>query len=233
MRIIKKTPSIILPFLFLTILASQSFTSSSQAETNLISIGPWTFEDLAFADNATDLSGINKIRVEGVESCQIIDGSNFEECLDLTLTGYSPETFLINVGTVADSESNHYQLDFTDLKAVNNFGADLVFFECRYDPNAYEFAVRPEGGDFTAFLTYPATAFQETDSVCLDPVTNWGLPIDLTAFGLPAGTIVNALQFKVVDPDPFDPTISAQGEPSMAAVLSNPPGGLYLPIIVR
>jgi hypothetical protein len=232
MRIIPKYPVWIVTCMLFAMLAYY-FTTPSKAETTTISIGPWTFEDQAFADNATDLSGIHKIRVEGVVSCGVINETNFQECLDLALTGHSPNIFLVNVGTTADSESNHYQLDFTDLKAVNNFGADIVFFECRFGPNSYEFAVRPEGGDFTDFLTYPASAFQETDSLCSDPFTNWGLPIDLTAFGLPSGTVVNALQFKVVDPDPFDPSISAQGEPSMAAVLSNPPGGLYLPIIVR
>ena len=33
----------------------------TKAETNTITIGSWTFEDNAFADNATELSTTNKI----------------------------------------------------------------------------------------------------------------------------------------------------------------------------
>ncbi len=204
----------------------------TKAETNTITIGSWTFEDNAFADNATDLSTTNKIRVAGVESCEFIQESNFEECLDLALTGYSPDTFLVNVGTALDTESNNFKLDFTDLKATNNFGADLVFFECHLGENSYEIAVHPEGGELTDFVTFDASDFHETDVACLDDMT-WGVPIDLSVFGIAPAAVVDAIHFKVVDPDPFDPDVSAEAEPSMAAVLNNPPIALFLPFIKR
>lgn len=215
---------------------------ASYAETASITIGPWTFENAAFADNATVLDSIKEIRVDTIDNCIGTDLSlgiqRFEECVDLALTGYTPETFFVNAGTTGDTGSNWFQLDFTDLKAENHFGPDLVFFECHFDQefyyNSYEIAVRPEGGIFTDFVTFNASEFQETDDLCYDPFNNWGLAIDLAEFGIASGTVVDAIQFKVVDPDPGDPNVRAEGEPSMVAVLSDPGvPNIYLPIIAR
>ena len=132
-----------------------------------------------------------------------------------------------------DTVSNHFQLDFTNLKATNNFGADLVFFECHLGENSYEIAVHPEGGELTDFVTFEASDFQETDLACIGDLT-WGVPIDLSVFGIAPGAVVDAIQFIVVDPDPFDPDVFGEAEPSMAAVLSNPPPlNLFLPFIKR
>ncbi|GAB4578393.1 MAG: hypothetical protein Fur0022_11280 [Anaerolineales bacterium] len=239
MRHIKKFPVLMLIWGIFIAIGSVS-VYSSQAETTSISIGPWTFEEADFADTATVLDTAKKIRIDAIDNCTgteiELGTARFEECVNLALTGYTPEVFLVNTGSDADTESNWFQLDFTDeIKAENHFGPDLVFFECHYDDfNSYEFAVRPEGGEFTDFITYPASAFEETDNLCSDPFTNWGLELDLSDFGLPSGTIVDSIQFKVADPDPFDED-PPQGEPSMVAVLTTPitTPTIYLPLIVR
>lgn len=223
------------------ILASLRTNQNSYAETNTITIGPWTFEDTAFADNATDLSDVNLYQFKGLPSdyeLYCLDASNYEECLDLVLTDNFPagfpdnaQTFLGNIG-FAGSYSNLFQLDFTDLKAENNYGPDIVFFDCHYEneENSFEIAVRPEGGDFTDPITFDASKFQETDVVCDDPATNWGVPIDLSAFGLASGTIVDAIKFSSL-PDPDDGI--PQGDPVMAAVLISAPVVVFMPIVRR
>lgn len=234
MKIKKKFPHFLVMCVLFSTLIFQ-LVSYPKAETDTITIGPWTFEDNAFADDATDLSGTNIITVGGSVDCEIITPANFEACLDIALTGYSPDTFLVNVGTDSDTPSNWFQLDFTDLKPINNFGGDIVFFECHFEETSYEFAVRPEGGVFTDFIPIPPAEFQETDAVCNDPTTVWGVALDLSDFGIPAGTTVDAIQFKVLDPAPLDPDVYAEGEPSMAAVItySEGPPTIYLPLIQK
>jgi hypothetical protein len=212
----------------------------TNAEVTTIPIGPWTFENNAFADNATLLDSVKQIWVGGVDDCfgteDELGTARFVECVNLALKGYSPETFFVNTGSAEDTASNWFQLDFTDMKAENHAGADLVFFECRFnDFNAYQIAVRPEDGSFTGFHDYTASDFEETDVVCSDPATIWGMEIDLSDFGLPADTVVDAIQFKVLDPDPGDPEIQPEGEPAMAAVLTESfgPPTIYLPIVSK
>lgn len=238
MRIFTKF-SIVSVVVGIVIFAGLRANQASYAETDSITIGPWTFEDAAFADSATVLDSVKQIRMDTIDNCTGTELSlgtqRFQECINLALTGYSPETFLFNVGSLLDTVSNWFQIDFTDIKAENHFGPDIVFFECHFsDVNSYEIAVRPVDGSFTEFIVFDASEFQETDSWCSDPFKNWGVAIDLSDFQLPAGTIVDAIQFKVVDPDPGDPNVQAEGEPSMVAVLSDPgTPNIYLPIVVR
>lgn len=242
MRIFTKL-SLLSVVVAVAIFAGLRANQASYAETDSITIGPWTFEDTAFADDATVLDSVKQIRMVTVDNCsgteENLGTQRFEECIDLALTDYSPETFLVNTGSTGtgDTGSNWFQLEFTDLKAVNHFGADLVLFECHFNTyNDYEIAVRPEGGTFTNFVTYDASEFEETDSVCYDPITNWGLAIDLSdfaEFGITPGTVVDAIQFKVVDPDPGDPNVQAEGEPSMVAVLTSSSGQIHLPLVIH
>lgn len=220
---------------------------SSLADTNVISLGPWIFDEADFADQVLDLDPIKQIRVDTIENCTGTESElgtqRFQECLNLTLAGYTPDTFFVNMGSSGDTASNQFQVNFTDVKAENHFGPDIVLFECHFNAaNSFEIAVHVEGeSDFTDFVTYDASYFQETDSVCYDPVTNWGLQIDLSDFEYPPGSplpssaVVDAIQIKSVDPDPGDPNISPEGEPSMVAVLSHAISipAVHLPIIFK
>jgi hypothetical protein len=202
------------------------------AETNTITIGPWTFGNDAFADIATDeSSGLKGFRAGGdglSQACQ--DDPTTPACLDEALTGYSYNTFLVNIGNVGQNHySNKFQLDFTDLKAENNSGADIVFFYCHFEDNSYEFSVHPEGGPFTSFVKYDASLSKATSLNCNAPTKIWGVEIDISTFGLAEGTVVDAIQFKALN----GPNGYPEGEPSMAAVLPNLKFNLFLPSIFR
>ncbi len=170
-----------------------------------IVLGPWTFEPEDFADAAAVLES----------------GSVTPYCAsDVTaaLTGYSPNTMLANVG-YGDS-ANLFQLDFLDVRASNFAGDDLVFFDARFSVDSYAIAVRPAGGDFSAFLSYDASLFVDTGLLpgCVDPI--WGVGIELDGYGLPPGTVVDALRFRCIGADQLE------GDPVMAAVLNQVGGGL-------
>jgi len=235
----KTTRNLTLIFILFVVFAVLSLNSTipSKAETNTITIGPWIFDELAFADDATDISDLQKIFFRSPQDANLenfcSDPLNFEACLDLALTDYSPDTFLGNIGdTDHDIDSNWFQLDFNDIKAENNFGPDIVFFDCHYfdEDNSFEFALRPEGGVFTDFITYDASEFQETGVECDAPYTIWGVAINLSSFGLAGGTVVDALQFKAL---PEGKVNLPQGDPVMAAVLTTPPLNIFMPIVTR
>ena len=206
--------------------------SPTKAETNTIPIGPWIFDENAFADEATDVSsGQTGFRAGGDGLTLACDNDpTTEACLDEALTGFSPETFLENIGNYTeDNHSNRFQLDFTDIKAENNIGPDIVFFDCHFGNNSYEFAVRPEGEIFTDFMTYDASVFQSTDLSCDAPFDNWGVAIDLSDFGISSGVIVDALQFRSLP----GPNGYPEGDPTMAGVLYSLPMAIFLPAVFR
>jgi len=235
MRTIRFFTNVSIIFVLFAMLSLQ-VDSPTKAETNTITIGPWTFDNQGFADDATDLSGLSGTEVyqfkglDNDEELFCFDEANYPACLDLVLTGFSPEKYLGNIGLSHSSEANWFQLDFTDIKAENNFGADIVFFDCHQGNNSYEFAVRPEGGIFTDFVSYDASLFQATDLTCDAPFKNWGVAIDLSSFGLATGTVVDALQFKALpEVEGTDP----ESDPTMAAVLYSLPISIFLPAISR
>ena len=219
-------------FLIFAMLSFQ-VASPTNAETNTIAIGPWKFDENAFADEATDVSpGLTGFLAGGdglTPDCA--NDPTTEACLDEALTGFSPETFLENIGNYTEEHhSNQFQLDFTDIKAENNIGPDIVFFDCHFENNSYEFAVRPEGGTFTDFMAYDASLFQETDLSCDAPYDNWGVAIDLSSFGIANGIIVDSLQFRSL---PEAEGVPPEGDPTMAAVLYKLPISVFLPAIFR
>lgn len=165
-----------------------------------ITVGPWTFDDLAFADRAL----------------QIDDGPLYLYCgatdLHDALTGYSPDRQLANIGLAG--QGNHFQLDFLDLQAANLAGADLVFFDGRFSADPYEIAVRPVDGAFTPFMTHDAVDF--IDSGETDCADIWGLEIELDDFGIPANQLVDAIQFRSLP----NANGNLEGDPIMAAVLN-------------
>lgn len=241
MKVISKLP-LFLIFAGLLVIVGLKTSQLSYAETNLIVIGNWEFDEADFADYITVLDSVKRIDVIGVDNCSgtelELGAAQFQTCLNLALAGYSPETLLANVGTPQDTGSNWFQADFTDVIAENHFGPDLVLFECHFpgNNNSYEIAVHVEDEpDFTNFISYDSAEFQNTDSVCADPNTNLGLLIDLADFDIPSGASVDAIQFKVIDPDPGDPNVHPQGEPSMIAVLSHSPviPAIHLPLIFK
>jgi hypothetical protein len=67
-----------------------------------MTIGPWTFAETAFADDATqlDMGDLSSLCNTG---------------LDDALTGFSPDTYLVNIGTET-FPGNLFQLDFTDFQ---------------------------------------------------------------------------------------------------------------------
>lgn len=165
-----------------------------------IGVGPWTFDDLAFADDATQI---------GAGSLQLYCGATD---LDDALTGYSPDRQIVNIGDAG--HANHFQLDFLDLQAVNAAGPDLVFFETRYSSDPYEIALRPAGGEFTAFRPYGAQAFIFTGETGCSSI--WGLEVEFDDYGFAAGTVVDAMQFRAL----ANGTGLIEGDPLMAAVLN-------------
>jgi hypothetical protein len=169
-----------------------------------IVFGPWTFDDLAFADD------VEQLEPGGIELyCDATD-------LRDALLGFSPEKQIVNVGI--GGLANDFALYFTDLRATNEPGPDLVFFESAFSYEGFEIAVRPVGGSFTPLLAYPDTAFIGSGEFRCDPTAEvLGLPIDLDDFGLPAGTMVDGLRFRSLETFPGQ----IEGDPVMAAVLGH------------
>lgn len=165
-----------------------------------IGVGPWTFDDLAFADDATQIDA---------GSIQLYCGATD---LDNALTGYSPDRQIVNIGD--GGKANHFQLDFLDLQAVNAAGPDLVFFETRFSADPFEIALRPAGGAFTAFRAYGAQSFINTGEYGCASI--WGLEVEFDDYGLAAGTVVDAMQFRAL----VNGTGIVEGDPLMAAVLN-------------
>ena len=178
-----------------------------------IQVGPFLFDDLAFADGVSRLDG-------GDERLFLVGGAT-----DLTdaLTGYSPSKGVANIRA-------HYlfQIDFLDLVAINATGPDIVFFDARFSTDPYEVAVRPSGGAFTSFVPYTVQEFIDTGVA--GPISSpsrstlFALPIDLDSFGLPDGYVVDAIQFRALATvPPRSPPADFQGDPVMAAVLNGTP----------
>ena len=203
------------------------------AETNTITIGPWTFEDNAFADVVSDASGLNDYDVSG----EILNAQGTPVpaiTLDDALLGYSPTSYLQNIGG-SGGQSNLFELQFVNLLAENRIGPDMVFFDCHFEPEAdtYGIAIRPQGGDFSDFLIYEPDDFAATTVGC-DPETPeavlWGAEVNIGSFNFPIGVIVDAIRFTAINglkgPD---------GDPVMAAVYSSsvPPSIMFLPIVQR
>ena len=172
---------------------------SGGAEADIV-LGPWTFDDAAFADQASQIGG----------------GSTFLYCgattVDDALTGFSPDAMVANIG--AGSYANHFELRFDDLLAVNLAGPDLVFFEGRFSADSFEIAVRPSGGVFTPFQPFLSSQFQFTNLTNSCGGEVWGVEIELDQYGIPSGGLVDAIQFRC---------ISAEGDPLMAGVLHGAP----------
>ncbi len=184
--------------------ALAAFSGSAEAS---ISFGPWTFDDLAFGDQATQLDTGPVTPYCGATT------------VDDALSGFSPTTMLANIGYTGGG--NHFEIAFTDLLAVNLSGPDLVFFEARYSSDDFEIAVRPAGSaTFTAYLPYLAAQFVNTTFPNTCSGTVFGVPIELDAYGLTPGTVVDAIRFR---------GLSAEGDPVMAGVL-NGTGPCFAPL---
>ena len=146
------------------------------------------------------------------------------------LTGFSPTRGLANIGS--PEFANHFLLSFTDVRAANATGADLVFFDARFSPDRYEIAVRPVDGSFTAFRTFETDDFIDTGvgGPVVPPADRpdlfsalFGLPLELDDFGLALGTVVDAIQFRSLPLFPSIPDSRPQGDPVMAAELNAHP----------
>ena len=174
--------------------------------TAAITIGPFTFHDLAFADDATQIDAGTISLFGGAAN------------LDDALTGFSPTKAIVNIGL--GTNANHFQLDFTDLLAVNATGADLVFFDARFSEDPYEIAVRPVGSAFTSFNIFAVSDFVTTSTPGPSSATAtsvlFALPIELDNFGLASGTVVDAIQFRSL----LNAGGNIDGDPVMAAALN-------------
>ncbi len=172
-----------------------------------IVIGPYSFPDeTPFADTAVFVSGTPSLYPTGVPT-SVADA----------LTGYSPGKATVNMG-LSCSTPDIAELGFTDVRAINRPGADLVVFDSRFSTDDYEIAVRPMGGAFTAYRLYLATAQRSTGASGPPGSTLWGNDVDLSDFGLAAGTVVDAVRVKgdcATNPNP-----SPELDLTMAAVLN-------------
>ncbi|MCC7411762.1 MAG: hypothetical protein IT495_09025 [Gammaproteobacteria bacterium] len=192
-----------------------------------VSYGGYTFADIAFATDATQLEAgfVHWLTGGTVDPDDAI--------LDAQLTGFSPTTGLANIGFPdpgVGAYANLFELDFTVLPARNAVGPDIVLFEA-FGPDPYEIAVRPRGGVFTDFLTYAENSLVELAATGpLDSSPTYALEIDISAFGLPAGTVVDAIRLRALQ-NSFG---NVEGDPFMAAV-ANPvpvPAALWLAVPV-
>ena len=178
--------------------------TAAQATADIL-VGPFTFKDLAFADDATQIDAGTIFLIGGAAD------------LDDALTGFSPTKGI--AGTGSSGNANHFQLDFTDLLAVNAAGDDLVFFDARFSEDPYEIAVREVGSGFTSFLSFLVTDFVDTGEFGPNFSSLFALPIELDDFGLAAGTVVDAIQFRALE----NSSEVIDGDPVMAAVLNTVP----------
>ena len=175
----------------------------SQAAGADIIFGPWTFHDDAFADDATQIDA---------GTISLWGGATD---LDDALTGFSPDKQIVNIGF--DTNANHFQLDFIDLLAVDDAGADIVFFDARFSADPYEIALRPQGGSFTAFMSFTIDVFIDSGvDTAVGSADIYGLEIDASDFGLAAGAVIDAIQFRALP----DANGTIQGDPVMAGVLN-------------
>ena len=178
-----------------------TLTAGFLVEEPTITIGPFTFGDDAFADNATQLeTGVLKLRGGAID-------------LNDALTGYSPTKGLINIGI--SSNANFFQLEFTDIIAENAPGPDIVLFDWGGD-TLYEIAVHEVSGNIRDFVSFVPSDFVDTGVPGPFFTTIFGLPIELDTFGLKPGAVVDGILFREVRG--LDP-----GDPVMAGVL-NPVG---------
>jgi hypothetical protein len=179
-----------------------------------IIVGPYIFDDLAFADDATQIDAGTITLFGGAVS------------LDDALTGHSPTKGIVNIGIAGNA--NLFQLDFTDLMAVNGAGADIVLFDARFSADPYSIAVRTAGGGLSAFLPHGVAAQVATGVAGPGGSFLFGIEIDISAYGLAPGTIVDAIQFSALT----NANGNVEGDPAMAAVLNGAsapePGALLL-----
>jgi MYXO-CTERM domain-containing protein len=192
------------------VLALSSLLLASTASAQIV-IGPYTFPDATpFADTASFVSGTPSLYPSGVPTS-----------VTHALTGYSPGMATVNMG-LSCGTPDIAELGFTDVRAINLAGPDIVVFDSRFSTDDYEIAVRPVGGAFTTYRLYPATAQTSTGASGPPGSTLWGNDVDLSDFGLAPGTMVDAVRVKAdcaTNPDP-----SPELDLTMAAVLS-PSGG--------
>jgi hypothetical protein len=174
-------------FVLASVIASLLLTQPAFAT---IVVGPWTFADDAFADDATQIAP-GKLDFYGT-------ASNIDEAL----TGYSPTTMVVNLGNPSFSTANLIQLDFTDLAIQNGPGDDFVFFQAGFFGLIYdfEFAGRALGEtSFGPFVATPKEDFVNTGVVGpLGQSTLYGAGVDLSDLGFAEGAIVTSIQFRAV-----------------------------------
>ncbi|MCZ7681335.1 MAG: hypothetical protein M5U28_22110 [Sandaracinaceae bacterium] len=183
-------------------LALLAFAAPAEAQ---ITIGPYSWPDATyFADTATH---------SGVPSW-------YGGATDATsaLTGYSPTTAAVNVGYPCSDGPEIIELGFTDVVAGNGAGFDIVVFDARFSADHYEIAVRPVGGSFTAYRLYDSSTHRMTGVAGPAGATLWGIEVDLTDFGVPAGGAVDAIQIK--GDCATNPGTQAELDPVMAAVVN-------------
>jgi len=208
----KKMTYYFLLFLFFLVLATFLLIGPRQVQATII-VGSWEFDDLAFADNASQLeSGLIDYRFGG-------------STLNDVLTGYSPALGIVNIGLTigTDYYANLFQLDFTDYIAINQMGADIVFFEARFSSDSYEIAVHEVGGSLSAFNYFRFDSFTDISESGPGGSSLYALEIDLSDFGLATGALVDAIQFRAADSYPHptaNPSGLPEGDPVMAGILN-------------
>ncbi|MHC5121625.1 MAG: PEP-CTERM sorting domain-containing protein [Planctomycetota bacterium] len=156
-----------------------------------IIIGPWVFEDAAFADEAIQL-----------ESGRV-DLYNATD-LQSALCGFSPNTAITNIGF--EDRANLFEIRFTDLLMINQAGDDLVLFEfAAYNHDDYEISFHTASG-YTPYRK--VSGYISLGNIGPSGSELYGMGIDLSDHGLNEGLIVDSFRFRgilkstIIEPDP-------------------------------
>src|SRR5688572_22800047 len=135
--------------------------------------------------------------------------------LQEAVTGFSPETSLINVGNPCGpvpcgggggscpppEESEIVELGFhADFLPFDAAGADLLIFDARQSVDNYAVSIRPVGGTFTPHHLYLSTDQVPTglpgpDLLGTSPTVEiWAIEVDFEDFGVAPGTQVDSIR---------------------------------------
>lgn len=167
-----------------------------------INVGPserppgivYTFDDLAFADAASELG------TPEVGCCQLLgDAENITDAL----TGYSIRTGLANIGPSSD-----ILFEFLDCAAILGPGADIIVFDSVSQQSTADQEIQVRSGSVwsttvvrsnPAFVTYPCSLAD--DQFCASGTgTNEALllsyEVELDDFGLAPDAVVDGLRYR-------------------------------------
>lgn len=210
--------------------ALTTLLSSGSASAQAIEYGPYRFPSEApFADHARWYpTPLSPPAIARWVPSPTMDEVNHE----WRLLGFSPRSGMINFGSTYDGGCpppisvgrELLDIGFDDVPAIDGPGADIVIFDT-LGLDSYEIAVRPRGGNWTAF-----EIFHWGEQILIPNVptpagpsplgTAGAMEIDLRRYELEPGVEVDLI--RLAGDDATTPDRCSNADPFMAAVL-NPP----------